>query len=345
MRKILTVLMSLAALAGIGLADTANAQQRVFDRECRKAVVKMCGMDREKAKACIRERHSELPDKCQEQLKKAVKERLGERSGKTGGMGARGASQGQTLKYGNDPKQGVDYYAASGGQPGPPLIVFVHGGGWQIGDRSRVQLKPGYFNDLGYAFASAGYRLVPDARVEDQLADLASAIAMLRGKADDLGFDGEHIVLIGHSAGAHLAAMLGSDPAWLGQDFAGVDGVILLDGAGYDVARQMQSARGALSGMYQDAFGSDPERQARLSPASHGTSPNIASWLILHVAQRPDSTAQSSLLANALRAGGATVQVEALSGTDHGRLNRELGAADKPQTALVSAYLAGLFAS
>ena len=91
----------------------------------------------------------------------------------------------------------------------------------------------------GWAFASANYRLVPQATVEQQAADVASAIAWLRANAAKEGLDPDRIVLMGHSAGAHLVALVGTDPHYLkaaGVPMGAVKGVVLLDGAGYDVA-------------------------------------------------------------------------------------------------------------
>ena len=72
-----------------------------------------------------------------------------------------------------------------------------------------------HWRALGYAVASVNYRLVPDARVEDQAADIAAALALLKQRAAQLGFDGTRIALVGHSAGAHLVALVGTDPACL----------------------------------------------------------------------------------------------------------------------------------
>ena len=95
-----------------------------------------------------------------------------------------------------------------------PLVIFVHGGGWKRGDKNNAtgQHKARHYVRQGYAFASINYRLVPDATVEQQAADVASAVAYLRGNAQRLGIDAKLIVLMGHSAGAHLVALVGTRP-------------------------------------------------------------------------------------------------------------------------------------
>ena len=90
------------------------------------------------------------------------------------------------LSYGADRLQRVDFYPAA--QAGGPLVVFVHGGGWKRGDKRMVDdsSKLTHWHALGYNAASVNYRLVPDATVEQQGADVAAAVAMLREKASRL---------------------------------------------------------------------------------------------------------------------------------------------------------------
>ncbi|MFM6854383.1 MAG: alpha/beta hydrolase [Sphingopyxis sp.] len=230
-----------------------------------------------------------------------------------------------TLAYGADPAQAVDFYAAPTGPTGPtpptgptapnvaarqlpPLAIYVHGGGWRRGDRAMVAQKPEWFAAHGWAFASIGYRLLPDAPVETQAADVAAAIRQLRQNAARLGFDPNHILLMGHSAGAHLAALIGTDGAYLSADMAAVRGIILLDGAGYDVPRQMADASALTRRIYEPAFGTDAARQRALSPMTHIGGADVRQWLILYSQTRADSIRQSTDFAAALRGAGVAVQ-------------------------------------
>ncbi len=219
----------------------------------------------------------------------------------------------------------------------------MHGGGWSIGDkRMGAGQKGSHFLGQGWAFASTNYRLVPQARIEDQAADVAAAIAFLRRQP---GIDPNRIVLMGHSAGAHLAALVATDPSYLakaGVPISAVRGVVLLDGAGYDVGEQMAEPRNAVASMYTQAFGADPRRQAALSPARHAAAPNVADWLILPIASRTDSTAQSEKLARLLREGGSRAEVLPQAGKTHASLNRELGGEGDPATRVVDAFLSRL---
>lgn len=252
---------------------------------------------------------------------------------------------GTEASYGRDPSQRLDLYAPAGNKR-PPLIVFVHGGGWSNGDkRHALGAKADHFVKAGYAVASLNYRLVPEATVEQQAADIAAALAWLRSQAMGSNYDGERIVLMGHSAGAHLAALVATDPSYLGAanvPMSSVKGVVLLDGAGYDIAAQMNGRRNLVSGMYDAAFGQDPVRQRALSPTHHAAAPNAANWLILPIERRADSTAQSRMLAAGLSEAGARATVVPVPGESHGSLNRGLGEAGDFATARIDSFLAAL---
>lgn len=124
------------------------------------------------------------------------------------------------LSYGSDPLQKLDFWKSE--SPNAALVIFVHGGGWRMGDkRDATGEKSAHYHQQGYAFASINYRLVPAATVEQQAQDVANAIAHLINKAVSLGFDGKRVALMGHSAGAHLSALVGTDLSYLKK--AGLD--------------------------------------------------------------------------------------------------------------------------
>jgi prepilin-type processing-associated H-X9-DG protein len=254
----------------------------------------------------------------------------------------------QTLSYGAAPAQRLEYWR--GATAHSPLVAFVHGGGWKAGNMAMMDgsAKLSHWQALGYAVASIDYRLVPQASVEDEAADVAEAVAFLRGNANALGFDANRIALVGHSAGAHLVALVGTDPRWLngaGLNLDDVRGIVALDGAAYDVARQLSIGVPLMQRTYVQAFGSDPARQRSLSPTLQAARPNAPAFLILHV-QRADGVAQSEALAAALTKAGTPVEIEGVPGTGlaaHAAINRRLGEADYPATAMVDSWLARLF--
>ncbi|VVT11694.1 alpha/beta hydrolase family protein [Erythrobacter sp. EC-HK427] len=251
----------------------------------------------------------------------------------------------QTIAYGDERLQQMMFWP--GASRNAPVIVFVHGGGWSRGDmRMMVDSdKLRHWQAQGYAVASVNYRLVPDATVEQQASDVASAVAHLRSNAAELGLDAGRIVLTGHSAGAHLVALVGTDPQYLrgvGMSDSDLRGVLPLDGAAYDVPRQIEDGNRIMQDTYAAAFGSDPARQRALSPTFHAEGPNAPNFLILHV-QRRDGAQQSEALAAALQAAGTPARVQGFAGRGlrgHREINVRLGDPDYPATAVVDAWLA-----
>jgi len=208
--------------------------------------------------------------------------------------------------------------------------------------------KLAHWRAQGYAVASVNYRLVPEATVEQEAEDVATAVAFLKARAGTLGFDPERIALVGHSAGAHLVALVGTDPAYLrtaGLSFADIDGVVPLDGAAYNIAEQLEDGPQIMGKTYRQAFGGDAARQARLSPTAQAAAPNAAQFLILHV-QRPDGIRQSEALGAALLRAGTDVEVAGFPGTGlagHAEINRRMGDPDYPATAVLDRFLARVF--
>lgn len=335
------------------LATPILAQQRRAGAgpapECRAEIQQLCGGNQGELRTCLREKFSELSEGCQT----ALRARMEARGGQAGGPGA-GARRGgaatvaapapATLAYGSDPLQALDLWVPQG-KPAP-LVLFVHGGGWSRGSKSNAvgRALPGHLLAQGYAFASIDYRLVPAATVEQQAADVAAALAYLLKRADELGIDRSRVVLTGHSAGAHLVALVGTDERYLraaGLSFADIDGVMPNDGAGYDVAAQVGSTAPMMRETYTAAFGTDPARHQTLSPTTHAAAPNAPAFLLIHV-QRPDGVAQAKALAAALKRSGTKVEIGSFPGEGlrgHMEINRRLGEPDYPATPVMDAWL------
>jgi acetyl esterase/lipase len=117
--------------------------------------------------------------------------------------------------------------------------------------------------------------------------------------------------------------------------------VIALDGAAYDVGRQLVDAGPLMRRTYNQAFGADPVRQRALSPTLQAAAPNAPAFLLAHV-DRAESKSQSEALAAALRQAGTPVEVAGFGGSGlrgHMQINRMLGSADYPATAVVDTWL------
>jgi len=281
------------------------------------------------------------------------RERLRERFAQRAGAAEDAAPQAapaQVIAYGADPAQRLDFWPAQGAKGSAPLVVFVHGGGWQRGskDNATGRWKASHYPAEGYAFASIDYRLVPQATVEQQAADVAAALKALVDRAGPLGLDRRRIVLMGHSAGAQLVALVGTDERYLkgaGLSFADLAGVVPIDGAAYDVPAQMQDGPPGMQATYAQAFGAEPARQRALSPTLQAAAPNAPRFLLLHV-QREDGVRQAEGLAAALRAAGTPVELASFSGqglAGHMEINRRLGDPAYPATARIDAWLRATF--
>jgi len=237
----------------------------------------------------------------------------------------------------------LDVYAPGEGK-NHPVVGWIHGGGWRFGDKSRVQLKPKAFTDRGYLFVSINYRFVPQVTVREQAGDVAAAILWVRDNAARYGGDGKRIAVMGHSAGAHLAALACADPRYLkaaGMSLADIRGCAPVDTAMYDAARQIKERGPARSRLYRSVFGEKEADQRALSPITHvKAGPNTPPFLILYVARRPDATAQSKAFAKALTAAGLDAKTFAAEGKTHATINRELGEKDDPPTKAVLEFLA-----
>ena len=211
-----------------------------------------------------------------------------------------------------------------------PIVLFVHGGGWRHGDKGMVGEKPRAFVERGCLFASAGYRLDAAVSPREQAADIAAAVRWLHDHASEHGGDPGKIVLMGHSAGAHLVALVSTDERLLKAcdlDRSAIRGVVLLDGAGYDVPRQVAAARlPMLKELYRNAFGDDPAAQREASPIEYvragGQYPPV---LAFHVGRRQDSREQAESLAARVREAGGQATTVHTPDKNHLTLNRELG--------------------
>jgi arylformamidase len=198
--------------------------------------------------------------------------------------------------------------------------------------------------ERGYLFASANYRLEDSVSPREQAGDVARAVKWLHDHVGDHGGDPGKIFLMGHSAGAHLVALVGTDARLLGEcglSMEAVRGVVLLDGAGYDVPKQIAEARlERVQGLYKRAFGDDERAQREASPVTHVVAGRkYPPFLIFHVGQRRDSREQSELLAGKLRDAGGQASTVHEPGKNHMTLNRELGLPGDEPTGKVFEFL------
>jgi arylformamidase len=239
------------------------------------------------------------------------------------------------LVYGEDPVlQALDVYVPAGATRPLPYLVFIHGGGWSEGDKGIHTRRGNFFARHGFVYATINYRLSPAVRHPVHAQDAAHALAWLRTNAGRFGADPDRMYLLGHSAGAHLAALVAADPRKLalhGMSPSFIRGVILLDGSGYDVLERIPRSRGWSRGMFLRAFGDDPEVWKDASPQHHlsqGHPP--PPFLLFHVLGRAASHRQARAFGERVREVGGRAEVVGVAGRNHVSISRRLGMPGDP---------------
>ncbi|HEY1035705.1 MAG TPA: alpha/beta hydrolase [Pseudoxanthomonas sp.] len=236
-----------------------------------------------------------------------------------------GARSVRDVSYGTDPRQRYDVYLPAQPQRAP-VILFVHGGGWANGNKDNpgvVENKAAYWLPKGYVLVSINYRMRPDTAPIAQARDVARALADVQKRAPSWNADPANVMLMGHSAGAHLAALVGaSSTLWRDAGAARPRGVVSLDSGALDVPLTMQKP--PLPGIYDRAFGKDRNDWIAASPY-HQLSRNAVPMLLVCSSRRKDACPQGRAMAEKAQALGVTMEVlpEDLS---HGEVNRLLGA-------------------
>ncbi|NVO56854.1 alpha/beta hydrolase [Rhodobacteraceae bacterium B1Z28] len=112
----------------------------------------------------------------------------------------------ENLAYGDSPTQVLDFFPS--GDTNAPLHLFIHGGYWQALSQRESAMMALAVTESGQAFATLNYTLAPAARLDQMMVECRQALLWLASHASTLGFDTSRITLSGHSAGAHLAAMI-----------------------------------------------------------------------------------------------------------------------------------------
>jgi acetyl esterase/lipase len=245
----------------------------------------------------------------------------------------------------DNPRQTLDVYTLSGAK-NRPIVVYIHGGGWRRGDKGGVGQKAGWLIEQGYILVSVNYRFVPDVSIREMTGDIARAIRWTREHAGEYGGAGEKIVVMGHSAGAHLAALVCTDESYLkaeGLSLAAVKGCVPIDVSVYDIPKRLAEGGSTPPATFTAVFGRTEEAQREASPTLHvAQGKHIPPFLILYVADRPETKSQSQAFAEKLRAAGVAAEVVAGEGKTHGTINSELGDPDDEPTKAVAAFLRGL---
>lgn len=170
----------------------------------------------------------------------------------------------------------LDIYTVPESKSLRPVVIWVHGGGWAIGDKSNsMENKVPFFENQQYVFVSVNYRLSPvpyeienESKVQypDHVMDVADAITWIYNNIEEYGGDTEKMVIMGHSAGAHLVALVATDENWLfanGLEPTILSGVVPLDTDAFNLVERINRDSSAL---FLNAFTLDEVAWKEASP-------------------------------------------------------------------------------
>lgn len=222
-----------------------------------------------------------------------------------------GYSRVRDIAYGPGPRQRLDVYRANTSSGDAPVIVFFYGGSWKRGDRGDYEFIGEAFTRRGFVVVVPDYRVYPDVKFPAFVADAARAVGWTRANIRAYGGDPDRLFVAGHSAGAHIAALVALDPEYLGAvglsgrevcGLVGLAGPYAFDPLGVPDVRPI----------FADL--ADPDMARPVTYAGNGAPPA----LLFHGTD--DTTVKplnSEALAKALARGGTPVRLKMLPGLGH----------------------------
>lgn len=218
-----------------------------------------------------------------------------------------------------------------------PVVFWIHGGGWQTGDKANVQEKPAWFTKKGFVFVAINHRLLPEVTMDVLVRDVAKAFGWMHKHIAEHGGDPKRVLVGGHSSGAQLATLICNDDRYLkaeGVSFDSLIGCVPVDGDTYDIPAIIETAETrrrvhhepqAKFG-HREKFGNDPAKHLDFSAVTHiAKGKGIPPFLIIHVADHPDNSAQARRLAAVLKEAEIPVTVFGGKETNHTKINAFIG--------------------
>lgn len=260
------------------------------------------------------------------------------------------AAEPLAVSYGKHPKQSLNVYQAEtpSSDQKLPVLIWVHGGGWRNGDknnRSGINLCKTWAA-AGMVAVGLDYRLTPDVVHPAHIEDVAAGIAWVNKNIAKYGGDPSKVFLLGHSAGAHLVALVATNPQYLKAHKLtpkeALAGVMPIDTASYDLTASQSFV---VRKMIDDAFGKDREKLIGASPLLQAKQhrDDCPAFVIAVVKQRPEAVDESTALNAALPQSKLIVVDYPGSGqlAAHGMIAKELANFEKDMTKQLLAFVKG----
>ena len=248
-------------------------------------------------------------------------------------------------------RQVLDVHAPAGAK-NLPVVFWIHGGGWQTGDKTMVALKPKAFMDQGLVFVSINHRLLPTVDMGAIARDVASALGWVHKNIATHGGDPTRLLVMGHSSGGQLAALMCTDDRYgkaEGFSLTMIKGCVPVDADTFDIPAiiEMAETRARVHQLplptygHRQKFGDDPAKHRDFSAVTHvARNKGIPPFLILHIAGHPDTGAQARRLAAVLEKAAISAKVVAGRETTHASINDNIGAPGDPVTKELFAFVA-----
>jgi|GEM_PF-529143 len=241
------------------------------------------------------------------------------------------------VAYGKDPLQKIDVYTPKNAPDKPmPILIFFHGGGWSRGDKAQGDHagKGNSYTAKNIILVSGNYRLAPNVMHPKEIEDVAAAVAYVKAHAAEYGADPNRIYVMGHSAGAHLVDLLGTNEKYLaanGLSFKDIKGVISLDTASLNLSERLDDNSreiGLVGPMIDAAFGSDAKVLADASPTLNiHKGKKYPPFLMFCGERRKSCVEQHDKFSRAMKEAGGEVVVKPVP-LNHGEINRAAGQPD-----------------
>jgi acetyl esterase/lipase len=248
-------------------------------------------------------------------------------------------------------RQVLDVHAPAGAKS-LPVVFWIHGGGWQSGDKTQVAEKPRAFTNAGFVFISINHRLLPSVEMGDIIRDVAKAMRWTHDHIAAHGGDPTRVLVMGHSSGGQLAAITCTDDRYLkaeGLSLSMIKGCVPVDADTFDIPAiiEMAETRARAHELpmptygHRQKFGNDPAKHLDFSTVTHvARDKGIPPFLILHIGGNPDTTAQARRLANVLKPAGIPVTVLSAPEATHTTINDHIGQAGDPITNALFQFVA-----
>src|SRR4029079_4849161 len=240
-------------------------------------------------------------------------------------------------------RQVLDVYAPEGAK-NLPVVFWIHGGGWQAGNKSMVGLKPTAFMKAGFVFVSINYRLLPTVDMGALTSDVAAALGWVHKNIGTYGGDPARLLVMGHSAGGQLAALMCTDDKYAkaeGLSLTMIKGCVPVDADTVHIPASIEVAETRArvhtlplpTNGHRQKFGNDPQKHRDFSAVTHvAANKGIPPFLILHISGNPDTGAPAQRLGGVLP--DARISPKIVNGREatHASLNDNIGAPDDPVT-------------